>query len=97
MSVKTMLRLVAVIWGSSLMLDSLARKPGFEDLWCFNLVLGLAGFILLLCALNRENTPGNLTDRSDTVPPKAAALIFCGIGLMVGLLLLWALARHPSH
>jgi len=68
----------------------LTRKTGHDYFIVLGIIAALVGLALMFYAGFREQTTN---DKSERVSPRAAVVIFCGIGLMLVFIILRALAR----
>ncbi|HLX94649.1 MAG TPA: hypothetical protein VKU37_02790 [Verrucomicrobiae bacterium] len=89
MSTKTTLSLIAII-GTLIPLSAWLRKTGSSDFIFVDLIASLIVLVLLFFAAFREQTTG---DKSERVSPRAAGVVFCGIGFWVIFCFYRALAR----
>ncbi len=81
MSTKRAMSLIAMIGWVIPLSAWLTAKAGFGDFILLDIIASLVVLGLLAYAAFREQAHG---DKSERVPPKAAVVILCGVGLWVG-------------
>jgi uncharacterized membrane protein YebE (DUF533 family) len=90
MSTRTTISLICVLGISAPLLVRLGAKTGLTIFTILAVIGSLAALGLMAYAAFREQTTG---DKSERVSPKGAAIIFCGIGLLVAFTLYRALVH----
>jgi len=88
MSTRTTISLICLLGGLTPLLLRLGAKTGHGIFTVLAMVGLLAAFGLMAYAAHREQTTD---DKSERVSPKSAAMVFGGIGLLVGFILVHAL------
>lgn len=90
MSTRTTINLICFLGGVAPLLVRLGDKTGHSIFTILAVVGSLAAVGLMAYAAFREQTTG---DKSERVSPKAATMLFCGVGLWVAFVFYHALTH----